>query len=866
MSWLDGLRDSIAGVLHGRRRDEELHEEVRFHIELEVERLIERGFDLAAARAAALRRFGNPGAVMDATRDERITFSGDRLMQDAKFAFRSLRRQPGFTVLALVTLALGIGATTTAFAVLDTVLLRPLPYGDADRLILLREKTRTGEIQLASFPNFADWRSRARSFSSVASEQFAQARTVSVGANVMRAAVIGVSRNFFATLGVRPFVGREFSPDENRVGGARAVMASYGFWQTQMAGRQPLGTIEIGGEAVPVVGVAPAGFKFVDEADLYYPHEQAPGTCRTCRNYRIVGRLAPGTTIEGARAEMRILSQALLATYGTETSAADADLTPLREYIVGKYRVTVVVVLAAAGLVLLVACTNLISAQLARGLTRGRELAVRAALGASRGRLVRRLLLESTMLSVAGAAAGAILAIGLTRVVRTFGVGLVPRLEELHVDAGMLAFAAGTSILTAVLIGLYPALRLANGDPASLLSGARGSSGTVRATVWRLLVGFEIATAIVLLVGSALLVRTMRNILTADTGVEAHGILTALMVADDTVNVGQLRQLEQQLASLPGVRGVAFANHLPFDWGGTAGPVRRLTDPVDRDYPAMAGFRLVTDDYFSVVRQPLLRGRAFTSADRVGTPLVAIVTPGIATALWPGRDPIGQHIVSNYLWNQDLTVVGVETEASIWNLPRGEQNEIYVPLAQHPTRAERQLVALVRATGNPADLIPAVRARLREVAPNVPARLGTLDERIARSAADRRFATVALTIFGAIAMLLAGIGIYGTMSYTVAARTHDIGVRIALGATPGQVQSAEIAEAASVAVAGIVVGLAVAFITTRYLQASLYDVSRLDPMSYLAASATALVTALAGAFAPSRRSSRVDPLIALRSD
>jgi putative ABC transport system permease protein len=787
-------------------------------------------------------------------------------MYDATYALRSLRRQPGFTALALITLALGIGATTAAFAVLDTVLLRPLPYANSDRLVLVRERTNTGALQAASFPNFVDWRERTRSFSGLASAQFPQALTVTAGESVTRAIAMGISRGFFTVLGVPPIVGREFSADENRPGGPEAVMVSYDFWQTQLGARRPLGTIQVGPGAVPVVGVAPPGFRFIDDADVYFAHEQSPGTCRTCRNYRVVARLAPGVTLSSAGAEMTTLSRALLATYGTETSAVGADLAPLRDYIVGRYRLTFIVVLGAAVLVLLVACTNLVSAQLARGLSRGRELAVRAALGADRGRLVRQLFVESALLAIAGAALGVVLAVVFARVVRLLGTGLVPRLEELHVDARILGFAAALGVVTSVLIGLYPALRLAGGDPGSLLHGARGSGGTVRAGVWRLLVGFEVATAMVLLVGSALLVRTMRNILAADTGVQVHGVVTASLVAGDTVDTGRLAKLGDELASVPGVNGVAFANHLPLDWGSTAGPVRRTTDPVDHDFPAMAGFRLVSAGYFDVMRQRVLRGRAFGGVDRDGSPMVAIITPGIANTLWPERNPIGEHIVSNYLWNQVLTVVGVVAEASIWNLPRGEQNEIYVPITQHPTRTEGQLVAFIRTTREPAALIPAVRARLHDVAPRMPARLGTLDERVARSAADRKFATVALTIFGSIALLLAGIGIYGTMSYTVAARTHDIGVRLALGATPFQVKSAELSDASSTALAGIVVGLGLGFLATRFVEATLYGVSRADPIAYATAAGVVFATALAGAYVPSHRSSRVDPLRALRAE
>jgi putative ABC transport system permease protein len=787
-------------------------------------------------------------------------------MNDAGFAVRSLRKQSGFTALALLTLALGVGATTTAFAVLDTVLLRPLPYAHSERLVLLRERTKTGDVQSPSYPNFADWRERTHSFSGVASEQYPWAQTVTVGTDVTRAVVMGVSRGFFSVLGVSPAVGRELTAAENRAGGSPALMVSYDFWQSHMGGRLPLGSILFGSGPLPVVGVLPRGFRFVDDADIYFPHEIWPGTCRSCRNYRVFGRLAPGATRATSQAEMTTLSRALLATYGKETSAVDAGVTPLRDYLVGRYDLMLTVVLAAAALVLLVACTNLVSAQLARGLMRGREMAVRTALGATRGRLVRQLFLESSILAIGGAALGALVAVIFTRVVRTLGAGLVPRLDELRVDGGILLFTAGLSVVTAVLIGLYPAFRLSRIAPGHQLRGARGSSGTVRASVWRLLVGFEIAMAIVLLVGSALLIRTMHNILTADTGFDANGIVTASLVPNDTVDMARLAQLGADLAAVPGVKGVAFANHVPLDWGSTAGPVRRTTDPADHDFPAMAGFRLVTPEYFGVMQQPVLRGRSIAAGDREGTPAVAIITPGIAKTLWPGQDPIGQRIVTNYLFGQALTVVGVVAEASSWTMPRGEQNEIYVPLAQHPARTQGELIAFLRTARDPAAIIPAVRARLHDVAPAMPPQLGTLSERIARSAADRKFAMVALTLFGGIALVLAGIGIYGTMSYTVAARTHEIGVRLALGATPFQVKKRVLTDAASMALGGIAVGAVAGLFATRYLQATLYGVSRADPLAYVGGAAVLLLTALLGAYVPSHRSSRVDPLQALRAD
>jgi len=866
MSWVHGLRDRLRTLFHPGERDEELAEEIRFHLESEAARLTRNGHDQATARARALERFGNTAHVMQATREERGPSTSGAPMHDLRWALRALSKQPGFTALALITLALGIGATTTAFTVLNTVLLRPLPYRDPVRLVLMREKTATGAIRPVSFPNFTDWREKTRSFSGVASEMFVWSQTVTAGAEPLRATVMGVSSGFFSVLGVQPLKGREFTAEENRLGGPRAVMVSWNFWKTEMHGRAELGDIRFGDEKIPVVGVAPESFRFIDDADLYYPHERMPGTCRSCHNYLVIARLGSGATLESARAEMSTLSRNLVRTYGTDTEATDVEMIPLRDFLVGDYHVMLLIVFGAAGMVLLVACTNLVSAQLARGLARARELAVRAALGASRGRLARQLFLESGLLSLGGAVLGAAVAFLLTRGVRFFGAGLVPRLEELRMDRSVLLFTALAGVGTALLIGVYPALTLAAGSPGRLLRGSRGSRVTVRASVWRLLVGFEVAMAIVLLVGSALLIRTLHNILSADTGFQARGVVTAALAPGDSLDLPRFERLRAELGALPGAGGAAFTNVLPLRWGDGSGPVRRPGDPLDRNWPAMAGFRLVSPDYFTVLRQPVIRGRAFTSADGAGAPLVAIVTPGIAEKLWPGENPLGKQIATNYLFDQWLTVVGVVSEASSWAMPRGGQNEIFTPLAQHSRKIEGRIVAVIRSNGNPADLMPSVRARLRSLLPEVPAKLGTLEERIARSAADRRFAMLALSLFAAIALVLAGIGIYGTMAYTVATRTHEIGVRMALGATPHGVRMRILGDAAGMAFGGIAGGIGAGLFITRYLQSTLYGVSHVDAIAYLSGAGALLLAALLGAYIPARRSSRVDPMLVIRAE
>ena len=865
MSWLHALRQRIRDVLESDRADRELHEEIAHHLELETRRQIAAGCDPVTAQERAIVRFGNRTLITEATRDERVARPLEGAMQDLHWAIRSLRKNAGFTALALFTLILGIGATTVAFTVLDTVLLRPLPYRDSDRLVFIRERTDKQALLPPSYPNFVSWREDARSFDGLVSAMYPFPQTVSAtsaASDAVRVPAMGVSRHFFATLGVAPLIGREFTDAENTLGGPRVAMVSYEFWQSHMGARQPLGFLRLGDAAVPVIGVLPPGFRFVLPADVYFPHEQGPGTVRSAHNYLVVGRLAHGVTLAGARAAMTALSRSLLATYGSKTQAVDADVMPLRDYLVSDHRLMIAIVFGASALVLLIACTNLASAQLARGHYREHEIVVRAALGASRGRLVRQLMIESAVLVGAGAIAATILAMVATKGIRTIGANLFPRLNELTIDGRVLMFVTVVATVTGLVVGVYPARRLATRNASGVLRGTRGSM-TVRASVWRALVAFEIALSVMLSIGSALLVRTLHNILTSDTGFDPHGIVTASITPGDG-DVSRLDQLLADMRRLPGVAGAAYASRLPLSWGNMSAPVRRIGDPADRDWPAMAGFRLVSPEYFSVLKQPVLSGRAFASSDRAGSAGVAIVTPGIAAKLWPGQSPIGRQISTNYLFDQWLTVVGVVAEASSWRMPRGEQNEIYVPLAQHPKSTEGQLVMMIRATTDVRSVMPVVRDRLHEMLPNTPAQLGTMDERIATSAADRRFAMIALTAFGAIALLLAAVGIYGVVWYIVSTRTHEIGIRMALGATAARVRQEILGSATVMAVIGIMAGTAAGVVSTRYLTATLYGVSRFDPSAYLFAAASALVVTLIAAYVPARRSSRVDPMTAIR--
>jgi putative ABC transport system permease protein len=863
------LKARLLARLGAGQADRELDEELQHHIELETDRQLRDGHDPATARRRALEKFGDPRRIAQATRDERSISPLEGSMQDFRWAARILRRQAGFTTLALVTLAIGIGTTTVAFSVLDSVLLKPLPFADADRLVVIREVTAEKKVFPPSYPNFVDWRARAQSFSGLVAELFPYSQTAFVGNEALRVESMGVSRGFFAVLGVKPVIGREFSAEENAPGGPPLVMVSHQFWVDRLGSRTNLGTLRLGDRTAQIIGVLPSGLRLLPQsatADIFVPNEQAPDRGRANSNYAVLGRLAPNATFESARAEMAVLSRALLATYRDETRAVDVAMILLHEEMVNDYRAMLVIVFGAAGLVLLIACTNLVSAQLARGLGRSREIGVRAALGASRMRLVRQLLAESAALSVAGALLGLGVTVVLTRMVRVLGAPLVPRLQELSVDGRSLAFAAGVTVLTLLLIGIYPALRLATSDPGDVIRGAsKNPNASARSAAWSVLVGFEIAIAVMLVVGSTLLVRTMRNIMRSDYGLDPRGVITAALSPRGTLDLAGIEQIRRELAALPGASGAAVVTRYPLVYWNQSGPVMRPTD-VAPQWPALAGFRVISPDYFTLMRQRVVQGRAFAPLDDSAGVRVAIVTTGVASTLWPGQDPIGKTVRTNYLSDQWLTVVGVVAEASHWSMPRGSQHEIYVPLAQQPNRARNQLIMMVRTDGDTRALVPAIRTRLRELAPAVPATLETMTDRIAQSAADRRFAMIALAVFAGIALILAGLGIYGVMSYSVSARTHEIGVRVALGATPLAVQLEFLRAAAGMTLGGVIVGVVGSAFATAYVKSLLYEVTRFDATAYWGATVFLVVTALLGAYLPARRSSRVDPLVALRGE
>jgi predicted permease len=862
-------REWLSIALRPEKEDADLAEEIRFHLDMDVQRSISRGLSRMDAIALAERRFGNVDRVRQRARDQRKGLNPGEIMRDIKYALRSFLRTPGFTFVALVTLALGIGATTIAFTLVNSVLLKPLPYRESDRLVLISELDKGGERMWPSYPNFIDWRNQSHAFDGVASLMFPFGASARGTGDVERIRIMGVSNAFFRVLGVTPALGREFLPEESasRDGAMRVVMVTHDYWMNQLGGEPDLARIRMSANDAPVtvVGVLPAGFEFSVKADIFFPHEIWPGTIRNAHNYMVVGRLRKGTTIESARSEMSQITSRLKTEYGDDEQAVAAQVVPLREFMVGDQRPLLIMLLGAAALVLLIACVNLVSAQLARGTVRQRDLSVRAALGASRRQLVAQLLTESVVLSASGAVAGILLASVVLGAVRAVGAGMIPRLGEVTTDARVLLFTIATAVLSVLITGVYPALRL-SGDSIRAL-GARGvqAGNHGRSRVWSLLVGAEVAIAVVLLIGSGLLIRSMHNILSMDPGFETSGLLTVSMTPGSEQTVEQLQQIERAVDALPGVVGAGMINVLPLQWGNWYGPVLREQDPPAK-WPAMAGFRVVSPTYFETLRLPVIRGRGITTADRVGSARVMVITKPLADRLWPGEDPIGKKLKTNYVYDTLMTVVGLVPEAQNWKDVGAAQNEIYVPLAQNATVRVSQVSLVVRTSMDPAQLVPQVRARMHELAPDMPVEFQTMTARIEDTAKDRRFAMMVLAGFASIALVLSAVGIYGVVSYSVAVRTREIGVRMALGATSSSVLQETVGRAAVTAGIGVIFGLLAGAAASGVLRGLLFGVAALDPTTFLTGSVVLLATAVLAAFVPAFRSSRTDPLVALRSE
>lgn len=880
MALLNRWGRRLRGLLHRQEVEREMDEEMRFHLQMEIEDRIRDGMSPEEARCSALRDFGGLDRFKEEAREVRRLGGLDALRQDLRFGVRVLRKNPAFTTVAVLTLALGIGAITAVFSVVNGTLLRPLPYPEPDRIVTLWELGEERNEMAVTGGNFLDWTDLNRSFEAMAvhwNPQFVPMLTI-LGANTaVRTRVSGVSQGFFRTMGVTAAQGRTFAPEESQEGGPRVAVVSHSFWRNHL-GEDPrvLGRVlDFSNAKHEIIGVMPPGFDYPAETDIWVPAEHDGIILgRRAHNYAAVGRLREATSVEEAQRDLSRITATLKEQYGGDMDAEAVRVTRLQDELVGDLRRPLFLLLGASGLVLLMACTNLASTFLARGAGREREIAVRASLGASRLRLIRQLFTESLVLAVLGAALGLGVAVLALRTLLALGPASLS-VRGIGLDGWVLGFALLVAVATAILFGLVPALRTSESNLGEALrSGTRGNAGRQGGKLWAVLVGTEVSLAILLLIGSGLLFRSFQQVLGMDTGFVPEQVLTVDVslpesrYSEDPQVAGYYSRLLAELEQIPGVASAGLIQHLPLGGMSHNGAFeiegRGLSGDV---YP---GYRVASSDYFPVMGIPLRRGRLFGPEDHAGVGDVAVINQVLAERIWPGEDPIGRRVrnLANDSWiypDRWITIVGVVGNVRHGGLLEQADPEIYVHYLQRPDRAQNAVVTL-RTSVPPASVVGAARSRIRALDPNVPTEFATMSARVVESVADRRFTVLVLSVFAGVALVLAAVGIYGVVSYSVACRTREIGIRLALGARPAAVRALVQKGAMTVVFVGTVIGVIAALLLTRVIGSLLYGVSPTDPLTFGTVTLVLAAVAWFASYIPARRTTRIDPLITMRTE
>jgi putative ABC transport system permease protein len=812
------------------------------------------------------------------------------IIPDLKYAMRIFARTPGFAAAAVATMALGIGANTAIFSVVRGVLLKPLAYHRSDRIVDVAERDKAGRSMRVCDPNFGDLKARSHTFSALA-EWASWPVSVAGGSEPVRVVAATVSADFFPALGVQPSIGRGFAAEELREGGAPAVLVSHSFWERFLSSDRDLSRVSLtfGGELYRVVGVMPPPFQFPQGAELWTPRERRPAEIsRSAHNWHAVGRLRDDASLDAARADLSAIAARIKAENGDKADLAGVSVVPLRDALVGRVRPALLMLLCAVGFLMLVAGANLTNLLLARVASRGRELAVRTALGASRGDLMRLVLAETLLVAAAGAAVGLILSAWCLDAIRSLSGASLPRSGDITVDLPVLGFAASLALLSAVLVAAAASRRPAEARTAELAAArsAAPSRETVRSQ--QILLGVQAAVTAMLLAGLALFTRSFLSVLDVAPGFAVEGILAMDLFppdvesdADKARRVQLLDRLLGRLGAIPGVEKVGAVGSLPLGSDIANGTLlvlepgqpppttipefeRLFKDPART---AVANYCPVTEGYFAAMKIPLVSGRLFEERDAPQGEPVAVVSSQLARRRWPDHDPIGATIEFGNMDGdtRPLTIIGVVGDVHQSSLEASPYPTVYVDFRQRP-QAAFALTAVLRIAGDPAGVIAAARGTLQQIDPTLPPRFRTLDRVVADSLAARRFSLTLLAFFGGLALLLATAGIAGVTAFAVARRRGELGIRLALGATPGGVLRQVMAGQIKVVAIGAAFGLAAAALGARLLSTQLYGVAASDPWSLSASALALLAVGSLACLVPARQVIRIDPTEALRSE
>jgi putative ABC transport system permease protein len=869
IDYFRALAARLRELFGDRKADQELDDEIEAHIRLLIERYVSHGMTRDDACRAARRQFGNITLLKEANREMRGFRLIETVVQDLKYGMRMLIGNPGFTFIAALTLALGIGANTAIFSIVNPVLLKPLPYYDPQRLFWVAEGFQLFGEENTIDEHYYHWQAESKSFDQLVAYYSGNLYLTGEG-EPERLDYVEATANLFPALGVAPQLGRVFTPEEHRTGSEPVAILSHAFWQRRFGGDPAIigQSVMLSGRSRQIIGVMPAGFKFIQKADVLLPLalELPVKNTLSITLKRIFGRLKPGVTPEQARSELESIARAV----GTHSKwgPLQVRVTPLGERLVGHLRRGLLVQFAAVAFILLIACANVANLLLARAGARQKEMAIRAAMGAGRGRLVMQMLTESLLLSIIGGVAGLLLALLSIKALTPLIPDGLSHLKESGIDSAAFGFTFLASLLTGVIAGIIPALQTSQINlNEGLKEGARGGALSTRKGARRvspaLIVG-ELALTLALLAGAGLLIKSFLRARAVDPGYNSSNLLT-MTIPFPIVRYtpGQKRIFYQELLTrinnLPGVKAAAIEDHLPRAMQGTVGGRAPAPDPKNISIP---DFKRVSADYFRAMGMRLRAGRNFTDQDNENAPPVVVINETLARRDFPGEDPVGKR---RGVRQTDPTFIGVVADVKRYGLETEARPETYSSILQNADVKEISLV--IRTAGDPLKLAPAARRQVREIDANLPVMdVMSMEQRLAESVEPRRFQMLLFSAFAILALVIALVGIYGVISYAVSQRIHEIGIRMALGAQARDILRMVIWRGMRLTLIGVALGLSAALALTRVMKNLLFEVSATDPSTFALGALLIAGVALIASYIPARRATKVDPLQALRNE